>query len=82
MMICIFKLNLLSALSALNSTPAQNQPRINSRNRNMTEQEEQMEVDMDYEYTYLADEPKEEELFQINELMAFLYEVLLIFNNI
>lgn len=41
----------------------------------MAQQEEQMEVDMDYEYTYVPDEPKEEELFQINELMTFLYQV-------
>ncbi|CBY19437.1 unnamed protein product [Oikopleura dioica] len=40
----------------------------------MAQREEQMEVDMDYEYTYVPDEPKEEELFQINELMTFLYQ--------
>ena len=39
-------------------------------------QAEQMEVDMDYEYTYTPDAPNtEEELFQINELMTFLYQV-------
>ncbi len=48
----------------------------------MAQQEEQMEVDMDYEYTYVPDEPKEEELFQINELMTFLYQVRLLKANV
>ncbi|CAG5099013.1 Oidioi.mRNA.OKI2018_I69.XSR.g16173.t1.cds [Oikopleura dioica] len=39
-------------------------------------QAEQMEVDMDYEFTYSPEDAPntEEELFQINELMTFLYQ--------